>query len=98
MEYALAKQQAADIDAHLGYRCKAIENKLYRRREGFPKEKELWLGLDLQSFQTPYSELIEIVHELNPGDGETWIDLGAGYGRLGIVLGFLCPSIKFIGY
>lgn len=95
-DYVQAKYQAQEIDRYLGYQCKDIENNL--NRTNFPKEKELWIGLDLQSFQTPYSELVEISENLNPQDGETWLDLGAGYGRLGVVLGFLRPQVHFVGY
>jgi hypothetical protein len=61
-------------------------------------EQNFWQGLDIQSLQTPYSEILEMIQVIDPKDGDTWVDLGAGYGRMGISLGFLKPNVNFLGF
>ncbi len=95
MDYVSAKKQSEVIDRLLGYRCHEIERSVSPQ---VGNEKELWAGLDVQAFQTPYSEIISMIDYLNPKPGETWVDLGAAYGRMGVVLGFLRPTVHFLGY
>nr|BFD67590.1 hypothetical protein HAGR004_26120 [Bdellovibrio sp. HAGR004] len=52
-------------------------------------------GLGVQS---SYSTLLTALREINPSEGCRFIDLGSGYGRVGLVIGFLRPDIDFIGY
>jgi len=95
-----AKEQSRQLDEVLGFRCAAIEDELFEvhKDQIFSSPKQFWFGLDLQSMQTPYSELVELVDLLRPQTGHLWVDLGAAYGRLGIVLGFRCPQVQFIGF
>lgn len=60
--------------------------------------RQFWVGLDVQSLQTPYSELLEILEVVGVRRGQKWIDLGAGYGRLGIVLSSISLEAEFLGY
>lgn len=59
---------------------------------------QTWVGLDPQTLNTPYHELIEICRLINSQDGDLVVDLGAGYGRLGVVLDSFYPKAKFLGY
>lgn len=47
--------------------------------------------------QTPYSTLIQYLDVLQPPSGAHVVDLGAGYGRLGFVIGLLRPDLYFTG-
>jgi hypothetical protein len=59
---------------------------------------QTWIGLDPQTLNTPYAELVQMCDMLRPPPGETVVDLGCSYGRMGIVLGKLYPEVHFIGY
>ena len=98
--YAEAKAHAEKLDHLLNFGCQGIERELFEKHRRNPPitSQQFWFGLDLQSLQTPYSEIVEMVQHLNPQPGQLWVDLGAGYGRIGIVLGFLCPLVQFLGF
>jgi hypothetical protein len=95
-DYTEAKKHAEHVDALLGFSCHEIEAELIANKE--ESSKQLWLGLGLQSLQTPYSEIVDMLKQLNPDQGESWIDLGAAYGRMAIVLNLLRPDLRFAGY
>ncbi len=92
--YALEKELSAEIDAGLGF-------KFPDTLSGVPAlttATETWSHLSPQAFQTPYPELLRIVREVDPDFRlRSWVDLGAAYGRLGIVLGKVRPEAKFLG-
>ncbi|MEK2645716.1 SAM-dependent methyltransferase [Bdellovibrio sp. BCCA] len=48
--------------------------------------------------QSGYSTVSLALHHLNLPEGARFIDLGSGYGRVGLVVGLLRPDIDFIGY
>lgn len=100
LNYAEAKARSEELDLKLGFSQQPIEDRLIEnfRIKGGQKPEQRWIGLPLQSMQTPYGELVEIVQTVNPNPGHTWIDLGAAYGRLGVVLAALAPEVHFIGY
>lgn len=97
-------------DKALGLKVSEIEAELLRRaRELGPgnhhtwghalhQGQQTWVGLDPETLQTPYAELKEICEFLRPKDGEHLVDLGAGYGRLGLVLNGLFPRVFFTGF
>ena len=60
-------------------------------------QKQLWIDFDVQGIQTTYKEILQIFSLLPPSKYSKWCDLGAGYGRLGIVLGLLHGECEFIG-
>lgn len=95
--YQEAKIQSEEIDLFLGFNIADIEQKLIKNKIE-EQDKKKWTGLDPQIFQTPYSELINFINLINPKETDTWVDLGAAYGRMGIVLFLLKPDMKFIGY
>lgn len=101
--YSLAKEQSGKIDQILEFRSEDIEKELIAKSGvksamRTQQERQTWIGYDVQAFQTPYSELAEMVRLVNPAPGELWVDLGAGYGRMGIVLAVFAPEVNFLGY
>ncbi len=97
--YEEAKTQSVQIDQQLGFSISEVEQRLLARQADFKiNDQQIWSHLSPQVWQTPYSEIREMIDQLDPQDGETWLDLGAGYGRMGIVLGMLRPRVKFVGY
>jgi trans-aconitate methyltransferase len=55
------------------------------------------VGLAPETIQTPYQELIRLCRHLSLRENDLVTDLGAGYGRLGIVLHHLYPEVQFRG-
>lgn len=101
--YSAEKEHARQVDDWLGYNIDEIEKQIARRlAAGSNTEPEsrqqLWSHLDAQAFLTPYTELREIVERLQPQAGTTFVDLGAGYGRLAHVLALYFPGVIFVGY
>jgi hypothetical protein len=93
--YADRKKESSEIDDELGYEIANCET-LIRARAS---TQENWARLSPQIFQTPYGELAEIIRKVDPDSTYAeWIDLGAAYGRLGIVLAALRPHARFLGY
>lgn len=96
--YAEAQTHADEVDAWLGLRIDGIESGLSARALApTPAGEELWIGRPPRVFQTPYTELREILARLSPRDGATIVDLGAAYGRLAFVVGRHYPRLHFIG-
>jgi hypothetical protein len=102
---------SADIDQALGFEINQIEHQLFLRAKTLRPQGDLsnlshvlhnghqtWVGLDPQTLLTPYAELIEAADHLKPHSGQHFVDLGAGYGRLGLVLHHFYPGVKFTGY
>jgi tRNA G46 methylase TrmB len=48
--------------------------------------------------QSGYSTVLTALRHMSPVRGSRFIDLGSGYGRLGLMVGLLRPDIDFIGY
>lgn len=106
----IARQHAMLLDKILGFDLKTIEEKLVKQgRIKLPdgsfeywgpaihEGAQTWVGLDVQTLNTPYSVLLRVC-ELLGLKNETVIDLGAAHGRLGLVMGALYPLAHFIGY
>jgi hypothetical protein len=98
--YAEAKIQSGRLDEMFGFECEKIEDELFETEKEhlFSSPRQFWYGLEVQSMQTPYSELLEFVHFLKPKPQDLWLDLGAAYGRMGLVLACFAPEVRFIGY
>lgn len=99
-----------ELDRTLGFNIQDIEASLMDRArihrpqghlwslgQGLHNGSQTWIGLDSETLQTPYPELIEMLELLKLKGSEHIIDLGAGYGRLGVVLHFLSPQATFLG-
>jgi precorrin-6B methylase 2 len=98
------------IDKILGLRVKYIEDMLLADTFGFDLEAfgqtdssnnceaQTWLGLNPDVLQTPYSDCLKILQFLKIKPYQTLIDLGAAYGRMGVVIGGVYLKNEFIGY
>jgi hypothetical protein len=104
--YSLSEAQthADHVDRWLGLRTHEVEHDLMRRgcrmraRSTHPLRQELWIGLATTSLLTPYIEIRRLLAHLNPCPRQTVVDLGAAYGRMGFVIGWHYPQVRFIGY
>ncbi len=113
LSYLDSKRWAQAWDLRLGLDSSAIEAALvaasgsadfvYARDRGATRQ-EFWIGLGAEEMQTPYTEwlaIIELAAASGTGPGKTtgsWVDLGAGYGRLGWVLALLDPGADYLGF
>ena len=109
--YEEARNHSEKLDKYLEFRIAAIENELLQRAQmkyplgthktwgpAIHQGQQTWVGLSHQTLQTPYAELKKMCELLQLMPGELVIDLGAGYGRLGLVLKWFYPEIKFCGF
>jgi hypothetical protein len=108
--YEASRSHSQALDHRLGFEIERIENALLARARDVNPEgshtswgasihqgKQTWVGLSHQTLQTPYSELKRMCEHLQLSSG-LMVDLGAGYGRMGLVLQGLYPEMKFLGY
>lgn len=96
--YREAQIHASKVDAWLGLNTLGIEAALQTKNS----DQELWIGLKPEALLTPYIEFRQILERLDARGklvpDSTVIDCGAGYGRMGFVIGAHYPIVKFIGY
>ncbi len=48
--------------------------------------------------QSGYSTVLTALENLSLKPGDRFIDLGSGYGRVGLVVGLMHPEVNFVGY
>ncbi len=107
----IRRQHAHMVDKILGFRVKYIEEMLVADARGFDPEGshetwgptmhngvQTWVGLELQTLQTPYSEIYRILQLLKLKPYQHVVDLGAAYGRMGVVINGLFIKNTFTGY
>lgn len=107
----LFTRPSEEVDAHYGFEVERIERELFLQAkklrpegnlsnlsQGLHEGHQTWVGLEPQVILTPYEELVLLCRHLNPKAGEHLVDLGAGYGRLGLILHELYPESFFTGY
>jgi hypothetical protein len=107
----IRRQHALMVDKILGYRVRYIEEMLIADARGFDPDGshetwgptmhngvQTWVGLELQTLQTPYSEIYRILHLLRLKPYQHVVDLGAAYGRMGVVINGLFIKNTFTGY
>lgn len=107
----ISRQHANHVDKILSVRIKYIEEMLIAEARGFIPDGQhdswgpaihqgvqTWVGLELQTLQTPYSEILRILNLLKIKPYQHVIDLGAAYGRMGIVLGGVFGKSIFTGF
>jgi hypothetical protein len=105
-----ARFHADLVDQILGFEIRQIEQRLFAEARdltpagdlaswghGLHQGNQTWVGLSPQTLLTPYSELRLMCQLLQPLPGQQVVDLGAGYGRLGLVLHQLYPQVFFTG-
>ena len=108
-EWSYQEEQAhsAEVDKWLGFETETIEKAIEKASAGnsfsenSPKviqDQQLWIGLGTQRLQTPYMEIRRLLEKIKPVSGETVVDLGAAYGRMGLVIDRHFPGVNFIGY
>ncbi len=104
-------EHSAIVDRILGFRIQYIEEMLIEEARGFSSDEEFeslgpglhngaqtWVGLSPQTLQTPYSECLKILQLLNIKPYQHIVDLGAAYGRMGIIVGGLYIKNIFTGH
>lgn len=106
----ISRQHSSFIDRMLGYEIKENERDMVKKAQALLPQGDYtnfgpsihggiqtWVGLDASTLQTPYSELFNILKKLKIKD-ELIIDLGAAYGRMGIIVETQFKSARFIGF
>lgn len=95
-----AMEYSATLDHWLGFDIESVEKKIFYRlgNSRLGDAQEYWVGLNIQSLLTPYTEIRRILAQLDIKPGDRLIDLGAGYFRIGFVMGHYYPQSTFIGY
>ncbi len=98
------------LDKELGYRISKIEEKLLKKYSAYDKPvdasskkqhyegPETWIGLHPQILQTPYCDIYKALALLIDFDIRHVVDIGACYGRIGLVLNTIMPNAQFTGY
>jgi len=106
------KRQHADlIDSILGFRLRYVEEMLMAEAQGFDPEGshetwgpslhdgvQTWIGLNLQTLQTPYAEILRILQLIKLKPYQHVVDLGAAFGRMGVVIGGNYIKSFFTGF
>lgn len=105
------RQHAALVDRILDLRINYVEEMLMAQACDFDPEGsheswgpslhqgvQTWIGLEQQTLQTPYAECLRILQMLKIRPYQHIIDLGAAYGRMGLVIGGLFIKNSFTGY
>lgn len=110
-EYHSIQEHSVYIDRILGIHVNEVETAL--KQEAMDLDPEgcveswsgalhngalTWVGLSPGQLQTPYSEILELLEGIELDSGAVVVDLGAGYGRIGLVLNQLCPDFRFAGF
>ena len=101
---------AKAVDKFVGFKIPKIEVKLLQKYRAYDrvsddsnkkqhfKGTQVWIGLHPQALQTPYCDIYDAFAFLKDIPIEHVVDIGAGYGRVGLVLSVLYPKAKFTGY
>ena len=111
VEHDLTKRQiSCQIDFDLGFNIKKIEEILKVQALQIAPEThfdqwgpllhngaQTWVGLDFQILQSTYFDLKILFDLIKPRPFQKIIDLGAGYGRIGIFLHQFYPLTHFLG-
>jgi len=111
IDHDLTKRKiSSEIDLHLGFHIKKIEETLRTKALQIDPETyfdewgpllhdgaQTWVGLDFQILQCTYHDLKILFNTIKPKPGNKIVDLGAGYGRMGIFLHWYYPLTAFLG-
>ncbi len=111
VEHDLTKRKvSSEIDLHLGFTIKKIEETMRTRALQIRPDTlfdewgpllhngaQTWVGLDFQILQCTYHDLKTLFKTLRPRPNDKIVDLGAGYGRMGIFLHWYYPNTHFLG-
>lgn len=107
----IRRQHSDYVDHILGFKLQEVERRLVMKAQGLDPDGsheswgpsmhngvQTWVGLDLQTLQTPYSEILRILQLIKLKPQQHVIDLGAAYGRMGVVVGGVFGKSQFTGY
>ena len=111
IDHDLAKRKvSSEIDLVLGFNIKKIEETLRTKALQIDPDTffdswgpmlhngaQTWVGLDFQILQCTYHDLKTMFDVIRPKPHQKIIDLGAGYGRMGIFLHWFYPLTHFLG-
>ena len=94
------REYSQELDKSLGFKINEIEEELMLQHRPYDQYEgsQTWIGLNAQVFQTPYQEIYDFLNFIKPLELKSLVDLGAGYGRLAIVMSQVVPEMSFIGY
>lgn len=95
--YEAAKKHAALVDNWLGFKIQNVESTFSRDLQT-EHQQELWIGLDPQAMLTPYLEIRTMLDWVQPIEGDTIAELGAGYARMAHVIKAHYPNVFYKGY
>ena len=90
--YFAAKQHSQKIDVLLGLKEDSVPD------PELAHNHQTWSHISTQEFQTPYSEIFEILSFLQPLPRQKLVDLGAGFGRFNLVAGLFFPELHVESY
>ena len=107
----IRRQHANMLDKILGFRIRYTEEMMVAEARNFEPDGshetwgpklhqgvQTWVGLDLQTLQTPYSECMRILQLLKIKPYQHVVDLGSAYGRMGVIIGGLYLKNFFTGF
>ena len=100
---------ARNLDKQIGYRINKIEAKLLQKYRSYCEPSndggtqhyegtQTWIGLAPHVLQTPYNHIYDALISLSQYPIEKIVDIGCGYGRVGLVMNSLFPNAEFVGY
>lgn len=100
--YAEAQAHSAQVDRWLGLDTDLIEREILETlgsRAGHADGgAQLWTHVPVLVHQTPYTEFRWLLDHMRLPPGSRVVDLGAGYGRMGAVIGLHHPDLTFMGF
>lgn len=109
--YTDLQEHSRELDKKFGFNVERIESELISKAKEIQPDgdksswgkamhegNQTWVGLNPDQLQTTYGEFHEICVLFDFQDIKKIIDLGAGYGRLGLVCSAFSREIEFEGY
>jgi len=106
----IARQHSVLLDKIFGFDLKTTEEALVKRGKtvlpqgsfeywgpALHEGAQTWVGLDVQTLNTPYCVLARLLELLDLKPGMKVVDLGAAHGRLGILTHFHAREVHFLG-
>lgn len=110
-DYSKIQEHSNLIDKIIDINVNEIEGKLLDLAKSITEEGSVrtwgksihdgvqtYVGLNPEQLQTPYSEFYKIIESISPEENQKVVDLGAGYGRLGLICHAFDQSIIFEGH
>lgn len=82
------------IRAYNQWKKEAVSSQVHTQAE---KNSGTWIGQAPDILNTPYRVFMEVLSELHLPAGAVVVDMGAGHGRMGMVIGILNPELHYVG-